>query len=86
MDQQLPKHDCNNFLEKVFLVLDGELPTEERELFITDIERCKGCLEHYKIEKNFKDFIVARYERRSCSDTLKANILSEIDKIEAEQN
>lgn len=81
MDQQLPRHDCRNFVKKVFLVLDGELPEQERNLFITDIQRCKGCLEHYHIEKTFKDFVVAKVERKCCSDELKNDIISKISQI-----
>ncbi len=82
MDQQLPKHDCRNFVTKVFLVLDGELPEKERNLFITDIQRCKGCLDHYHIEKAFKDFIVAKVERKGCSEDLKNDIISKIKETE----
>ena len=82
MDQQLPKHDCHNFVKKVFLVLDGELPEGDRNLFITDIQRCKGCLEHYHIEKTFKDFVTAKVERKCCSDELKNDIISKINEIE----
>ena len=78
MDQQLPKHDCRNFAKKVFLVLDGELPEQERNLFITDIQRCKGCLEHYHIEKAFKDFLVSKVERKGCTEQIKQDILNKV--------
>ncbi len=81
MDQQLPKHDCRNFVKKVFLVLDGELPEQERNLFITDIQRCKGCLDHFQIEKAFKDFVVAKVERKCCSENLKSDIINRINEI-----
>ncbi len=83
MDQQLPKHDCRNFVEKVFLVLDGELPEKERNLFITDIQRCKGCLEHFHIEKTFKEFLVAKVSRKECTEKLKNDI---INQVKAEQD
>jgi len=82
MDQQLPKHDCRNFLKKVFLVLDGEIPDEERTLFIMDIQRCKSCLEHYHIEKSFKEFLTTKVERRSCSEKLKDDIINQIQHIQ----
>lgn len=85
MEEQLPKHNCRNFVKKVFLVLDGEIPDNEKRLFIEDIQRCKGCLEHYHIEKYFKEFVYNKYERKCCSDDLKKNILSEITKIDAEE-
>lgn len=74
MDQQLPKHDCRNFVKKVFLVLDGELPDEERNLFIADIQRCKGCLEHFHIEKTFKEFLTVKIERKECGEKLRDQI------------
>lgn len=82
MEQELPKHDCRNFVKKVFLVLDGELPEADTRLFINDIERCKACLEHYQIEKAFKEFITRKIERRNCTDSLKQNILSQIRNID----
>lgn len=80
MDQQLPKHDCRNFVKKVFLVLDGELPEEERNTFIADIQRCKGCLEHYSIEKTFKDFLSVKLERKECTNKLREEIKTMINK------
>ncbi|MBC8046095.1 MAG: hypothetical protein H7Y00_04820 [Fimbriimonadaceae bacterium] len=85
MEQHLPKHNCKDFTKKVFLVLDGELPETERKLFIEDITRCKGCLDHYHIEKHFKDFVYNRFDRKACSDQLKADIVNEIKKIDAEE-
>ncbi len=82
MSEHLPNHDCNNFIKKVFLVLDGELPDNDRKLFIQDIERCKGCLEHYDIEKSFKDFINAKFDRKSCSKELKKEIIAKISQMQ----
>ena len=82
MEQQLPKHDCRNFLKKVFLVLDDEVPEDEKNLFILDIQRCKSCLDHYQIEKTFKEFILTKVERKNCSSKLKEDILTQIQSIE----
>ena len=82
MEQQLPKHDCRNFLKKVFLVLDGEIPDDEKRLFIMDIERCKSCLDHYHIEQTFKEFISTKVERKPCSEILKEDILNQIQSIQ----
>ncbi|MEZ5013731.1 MAG: hypothetical protein R2794_05520 [Chitinophagales bacterium] len=83
MDQQLPKHDCRNFVKKVFLVLDGELPEPEQRMFIADIQRCKSCLDHFDIEKSFKEFVTAKVERKACSEQLKQDIL---DRVREEEN
>lgn len=82
MGNSLPNHDCKNFLKKVFLVLDGELDSEEKQSFIQDIERCQYCLEHFRIEKEFKEFVIRKVERRNCSDSLKTAIIQQIKIIE----
>ncbi len=82
MSEHLPNHDCNNFIKKVFLVLDGELPDTDRKLFIQDIEHCKGCLEHYDIEKSFKEFITGKFERKSCSKQLRSEIIAKISQMQ----
>ncbi len=81
MEKQLQNHDCSQFVEKVYQVLDGELTDEETELFVSDIERCKWCLEHYDIEKQFLEFVAKRFERKTCSETLKENILAKIEEL-----
>ena len=74
MDKALPQHDCKKFVQQVFLVLDGELTKEETDLFLTDIERCKHCLDHYNIERELKDFIAKLVEKICCSEGLKSSI------------
>lgn len=82
MKQSLPEHDCKNFVRKVFLVLDGELNSEEKQNFILDIERCQACLQHYHIEKEFKAFVSNGVLRKCCSETLRLSIISQIKNIE----
>jgi anti-sigma factor (TIGR02949 family) len=81
MDKALPQHDCKKFVQQVFLVLDGELTKEETDLFLTDIERCKHCLDHYNIERELKDFIAKRVEKRCCSEGLKSSIKEQIKSL-----
>ncbi len=63
-------------------MLDGELPDEERKLFIMDIQRCKSCLDHYHIERSFKEFLTNKVERKPCSEKLKEDILNQIQSIQ----
>ncbi len=82
MKQSLPDHDCKNFIKKVFLVLDGELDDEEQRNFIMDIERCQACLQHFRIEKEFKEFVSKSFQKKCCSDKLRLSIISQIRNIE----
>ena len=86
MKQSLSQHDCRNFVKKVFLVLDGELEPAEKQNFILDIQRCQACLQHYHIEKDFKEFVTKSVERKNCSETLRQSIISQIREIEREES
>lgn len=83
MEKNLPQHDCRQFVKQVFLVLDGELSKEEEDLFIRDIKRCRHCLEHYNIEKEFKAYLQKSVERKQCSEKLKTDIISQIRSMSA---
>ncbi len=82
MKHHLPDHECSKFVEKVFLVLDGEIPEEERNLFIEDIERCKYCLDLFNIEKELKEYFSSKMVRKICSEQLKKTILEQIKEIQ----
>lgn len=83
MEKNLPQHDCRQFVKQVFLVLDGELSKEEEDLFIRDINRCRHCLEHYNIEKEFKAYLHRTVERKQCSEQLKSSIITQIKLMSA---
>ena len=85
MENNLPKHDCKQFVKQVFLVLDGEMSESEQHMFIADIERCKHCLDHYKIEKDLKAYVSKSMERKCCSEGLKQSIISQIQSMSAEK-
>ena len=78
MIRNLPQHDCNSILQKVYLCLDGEMSSQEEEIFLADIERCSHCLQHYQIEESFKTFLTSRIERRKMGEDKKRNILASI--------
>ncbi len=67
-------HDCSSVISKVFLALDGELNAQEEKELLAEVNRCSHCLEHYNIEKSFKDFLQQKIESRKA----KSNIISSI--------
>lgn len=71
-------HDCSKVISKVFLALDGELTTQEEQEFLEEINRCSGCLEHYSIEKAFKEFLINKIEKKPPKPQLAANIKEKI--------
>jgi hypothetical protein len=57
-------HDCSKVLSKVFLALDGEMTEEEEKLFLKQIQECSCCLDHFEIEKEFKNFLQQKVEKK----------------------
>jgi anti-sigma factor (TIGR02949 family) len=64
-DSALPKHDCSQVVQKIFLALDGEMSEPDMRLFLADIQRCSHCLDHYDVEQSFKEFLRHRIERKA---------------------
>lgn len=74
----MSQHDCNTVLSKVYLALDGAMTTEEEKAFLADLEKCSCCLDHYHIEKSFKDFLTDKIERRGVNQDMVNSIKSQI--------
>ncbi len=75
-------HNCKDVAEKVEILLDGELDKEAEQHLIKEINKCSSCLEHYNIDKAYKEFIHNKMERKCCTDKLKSEILNQIKSIE----
>ena len=71
-------HDCNEVIAKLEVLLDGELDQEVEAQLIKEIKDCPGCLEHYNVDKSFKDFLQNKLERKCCTEKLKHEILEKI--------
>jgi len=67
-------------VSRVFLALDGELTTAEEKEFLDELNRCSWCLEHYNVEKSFKEFLCSRLARKAVSPSLIEEIKSKIKK------
>ena len=68
------QHNCNDMISKVILALDGELTKEQESAFMAEISKCSCCLEHYNIEKSFKEFLANKLNHK-CVD---ANLINAI--------
>lgn len=71
-------HDCRDVIAKVEELIDGELDTATQERLIREIEKCPSCLQHYDLDKSFKEFVSTRVERKCCAERIKQEILEKI--------
>ncbi len=83
MDPNKP-HDCSEVISRVFLALDGELTQDQLTEFMEDVRRCSWCLDHYDIEKTFKEFLCNKIQRKEVNPTLIIEIRSKIKRISIE--
>ena len=77
----MQNHDCSQVISKVFLSLDGELSEQEENGLLAEINRCSRCLEHYSIEKSFKEFLQKKIEVRKAKSDVMATIKSKINEL-----
>jgi len=67
--QKLP-HDCDKVIKQIELALDGQLNVQEEQMLIISLEECNYCMSKYKIEKSFKDLIIASIKKRCAPPQL----------------
>ena len=53
--------DCEEVLEKIYLILDGELSSERCAELQVHLQRCAECYGRHETERLFKDLV-----RRRC--------------------
>ena len=79
-------HDCSKLLEKIFLILDGEMSLEEEKVFLKEIAECNGCLKKYDIEKSFKEFLCRKVNKKHVSNDIVSSIKSKISDFRIQGN
>lgn len=75
------KHDCSHrtdCLKMIQLILDGEATDQQLAKLKINLESCKPCIEMYHLEKEVKELLTKRIEKRCCPDQLVATIKSRI--------
>ncbi len=79
----LDRHNCQQLMRKVMLLLDGEMSEAEEKDFLANVSICNHCLESYHIEKNFKDYICNKIDRKKISvdvlSSIRAQIKNQLD-------
>lgn len=83
MDSNKP-HDCSEVVSRVFLALDGELTTAEEKEFLDELNRCSWCLEHFKVEQVFKQFLSNRLAKKEINPSIAEEIKRKIKKSSSE--
>jgi anti-sigma factor (TIGR02949 family) len=72
---------CFKVVEKIPLYLDGEMSEFEIPIFLEHVEHCHKCLEHYQIEKSFKEIVRQKCERKCVNAQLVGAIKNKISML-----
>ena len=67
--------DC---LKMIQLILDGEATEQQLAKLKANLETCQPCIRMYHLEKEVKELLTKRMEKRICPDDLVATIKSRI--------
>ncbi|MCW2501603.1 MAG: rsrA [Frankiales bacterium] len=74
---------CSEVLEKVYLYLDGEADSHDREHIRIHLDECAPCLRKYGLEQAVKALVA-----RSCAETapvdLRDRVLLKIQQVRIE--
>jgi anti-sigma factor (TIGR02949 family) len=75
------KEHCNHqvdCLKMIQLILDGEATEQQLAKLQVNLESCQPCIRMYHLEKEVKELLTKRIEKRCCPDELVATIKSRI--------
>ncbi|CCH56527.1 hypothetical protein BN8_05872 [Fibrisoma limi BUZ 3] len=67
--------DC---LKMIQLILDGEATEQQLEKLKVNLETCQPCIQMYHLEKEIKELLQGRMEKKCCPEKLVATIKARI--------
>lgn len=72
--------DCRVVISEVWMLLDGEVTDDKREVLRRHLEECPGCLRHYGVEERVKRLIASKCSGEKAPEQLVARIRLEISR------
>jgi anti-sigma factor (TIGR02949 family) len=75
------KHHCDHqadCLKMIQLIIDGEATQQHLDKLRTNLENCRPCIEMYHLEKEIKQLMQDRMQKKCCPDQLITAIQAKI--------
>lgn len=66
--------DCSEYKELIQLVIDDEATKKEESYLRTHLKICLKCLDQYKIDKELKEIMKLKLEKKAVPEGLAAMI------------
>ncbi len=64
------KSDCEKFLGLVQLLIDDEANSSQKSYINDHIDECAPCLKHLEVEKEFRELVKQKIERKEVPQEL----------------
>lgn len=78
---ECPDCSCSDFdkcLRILNLILDDEVTKEEEEFFYSHIDGCIVCFSHYNLEKQMRELLRRKLQKKSVPSELAVEIRNKI--------
>ena len=72
---------CKEVVKIFDSILDCEATKEEQDIFLMHMEKCKGCFEHYELDKLFKEYVKKHEHKTCCPHELLLKIKNQIKEL-----
>lgn len=78
---ECPDCSCNDFdkcLGILNLILDDEAVKDQEDFFYAHIEKCMVCFSHYNVEKQIRELMKRKLQKKKVPSELASDIRSKI--------
>ena len=79
MDKGKEISECNECMHALHLLIDGEASGNQKEFLEKHIEECMPCYQSYNLDKNVKEVLKSKIEKKPVPSALIANIKDKLN-------
>ncbi len=79
MDKGKKISECNECLHALHLLIDGEASENQKVFLEKHIEECMPCYQSYNLDKNVKEVLRSKIEKKPVPSALIANIKDKLN-------
>lgn len=79
MDKEKKISECKECMHALHLLIDGEASNSQKEFLEKHIEECMPCYQSYNLDKNVKEVLKNKIEKKTVPSALIANIKDKLN-------
>ena len=78
---ECPDCNCSDFdkcIRILNLILDDEASSDQEDFFYSHIEKCMVCFSHYNVEKQIRELLKRKLQKKNVPEQLAIDIRNKI--------